>query len=444
MAAGKREGWTKVKISTDSTTSKFYSGIRAIPFRIKFIISSIKYLLQRKKYRLFFLNPAKGGLLKTLWYLNKIKFRKNVRFKSFYYLSLTIPRWPSRAFDHMVSKGGLNIKAAGTPRKSQIDLAILGISRKCLYKCKHCYEQFNLNDQETVPLERWQQAIEELQAGGVNIIAFSGGEPMLRFSGLVELLESADKSLSEFHIYTSGYNVTPENARILKEAGLHGAAVGLDDVNPQRYDNFRGYQGAYEQAVQALTSFHQAGVFPYLNVCLSKELVRSRDLWRLLDLAKTLGAGALRLLEPKPCGGYISEKAENLFSHDDHKSVSEFYIKVNKHRKFRHHPLVVHEAYVEKPSNLGCMMGGHTHLHIDSTGHVAPCVFLPISFGNILDETFTDIYKRMREAIPRPLPKECPSLFLADTIRSLKDQGVTLPMPYKTLEKEWSQMFESV
>jgi hypothetical protein len=89
------------------------------------------------------------------------------------------------------------------------------------------------------------------------------------------------------------------------------------------------------------------------------------------------------------------------------------------------------------------MMGGHTHLHIDSTGHVAPCVFLPISFGNILDETFTDIYKRMRAAIPRPLPKECPSLFLADTIRSLKDQGVTLPMPYETLEKEWTQMFES-
>jgi len=405
MAAGKREGWTKVKISTDSTTIKFYKGIRAIPFRMKFIISSIKYLLQRKKYRLFFLNPAKGGLLKTLWYLNKIKFRKNVRFKSFYYLSLTIPRWPSRAFDHMVSKGGLNIKAAGTPRKSQIDLAILGVSRKCLYKCKHCYEQFNLNDQEAVPLERWQQTIKELQAGGVSIIAFSGGEPMLRFSGLVELLESADKSLSEFHIYTSGYNVTPENARILKEAGLHGAAVGLDDVNPQRYDNFRGYQGAYEQAVQAVKSFNQAGVFPYLNVCLSKELVRSGDLWRLLDL--------------------------------------EFYIKVNKHRKFRHHPLVVHEAYVEKPSNLGCMMGGHTHLHIDSTGHVAPCVFLPISFGNILDETFTDIYKRMREAIPRPLLKECPSLFLADTIRSLKDQGVTLPMPYETLEKEWTQMFES-
>lgn len=427
----------------DSMTLKFYNGIRAIPFRLKFVVSMGKYVLHRKKYRLFFLSPARGGLLKTIWILRKIKFGKNVRFGNHYYLSLTIPRWPSQAFDYMVSKGGLNIKAAGTPRKAQIDLAILGISRKCLYRCKHCYELFNLNEEETVPLERWRQVIQEIQAGGVNIIALSGGEPMLRFSGLVELLESADKSRSEFHLYTSGYGVTPEKASLLKQAGLKGAAVGLDDVDPQRHDVLRGFQGAYAQAVQSLKNFNQAGIFPYLNICLSKDLVRSGDLWDFLDLAKTWGAGALRLLEPKPCGGYLSEKATELFDLDDQKTVSEFFIKSNNHRKFRQHPLVIHEAYVERPDNLGCMMGGLTHLHIDSLGYVTPCVFLPIHFGNIQNEDFAAIYNRMRTAIPRPLHKQCPSVFLADTIRNHKDQGSSLPMPYTNIEREWTHMFES-
>jgi len=36
---------------------------------------------------------------------------------------------------------------------------------------------------------------------------------------------------------------------------------------------------------------------------------------------------------------------------------------------------------------------------IDSKGNVNPCVFLPVTFGNIMEEYFRSIYRRMRERI---------------------------------------------
>ena len=164
---------------------EFLGGWRASLIRLKFMISLGKHIFQRKKYPLFRLRPSKGGLVSTLQVLEDLKLKKIVKFNNCYYFSLTTPRWPSSPFSRMIARGGLNIKAAGTPLKSQIDIAILAITRKCNYDCKHCYEHFNPADEDTVPVERWKEIIKDIQKIEANIIAFSGGEPMLRYEGLI-------------------------------------------------------------------------------------------------------------------------------------------------------------------------------------------------------------------------------------------------------------------
>jgi len=421
---------------------EFLGGWRASLIRLKFMISLGKHIFQRKKYPLFRLRPSKGGLVSTLQVLEDLKLKKIVKFNNCYYFSLTTPRWPSSPFSRMIARGGLNIKAAGTPLKSQIDIAILAITRKCNYDCKHCYEHFNLADEDTVPVERWKEIIKDIQKIGANIIAFSGGEPMLRYEGLIEMLESGNKSLSEFHIYTSGHGVTAERALELNEAGLSASAIGLDDVNPKRHDTLRGFKESYKEALQAIIYFQEASVLTYINLCLTKDLIRSGDLRKYFELAKDFNVGAIRFLKPKPCGGYLFEDRGELFSEEDRRVTTEFFIEANEAKKYRDYPLISYEDYVEAPERLGCMMGGHTHFHIDSLGNVEPCVFLPVSFGNITEEDFLDIYKRMREAIPAPLHKQCPSIYLAEKIRARRNKGEVLPVPYRDIETEWQQMLE--
>jgi len=424
-----------------SSEIRFFGGRRALPLRLKYLISLGKYALHHKRYPLFAFSARKGGLFRTTPMLRELKLCKIVKHGDAVRFSLTVPRWPSRPFDRMVAGGGLNITAAGTPFKRHIDMAILAVTRKCTYGCAHCYEHFNIADEDTVPTEIWKTTIRDLQAAGTGVIVLSGGEPLLRMEALLELLRAGDHDLSEFHLHTSGHGVTLENARALRSAGLQAAAVGLDDGLPERNDALRGYRGAYDEAVRALRYFQEAGIFTYLNVCLTLDLVRSGGLKTYLDLAKSLGVGIIRFLEPRPCGSYLAEEPETLFSEADRAVVTGLFESANLSPEFRDYPLISYEAYFEAPGRMGCMMGGLSHLYIDSLGNVEPCVFVPVSFGNILTERFPEILARMRAAVPRPLHARCPSLTLANTIRSKQAEGTGLPLPYAAIRDEWEGLY---
>jgi MoaA/NifB/PqqE/SkfB family radical SAM enzyme len=419
---------------------KIYQGWRSLPLKLKLRSSLLKYLLRRKDYPLFSLNPSRGGLLKTYRIQKKAKMKKIVRLGGHFYHSLTLPRFPSKPYDRMVAKGGLNIAAAGTPWKGQVDVVILAVTRKCAYDCRHCYEKFNLSPEAGVSLGQWKRTVAELQDLGVGIITLSGGEPMLDFEAVVALLAGADKDLSEFHIHTSGHALTPEKAEALKEAGLSAVGVGLDDCDPRRHDSIRGYSGAFQEAVQAINILRKAGLMTYLNTCLTRDLVRPSRLEPFLDLARDLEVGIVRLLEPRPCGGYFGQSEEDLFTDVDRATVRNFFLKANSSSRFKNHPLVVYPAFFEAPENLGCLMAGLSQFHIDSLGNVEPCVFVPVTFGNIREESFSKIFVKMREAVPAPLRSRCPSLILADTIKAKHAQGIPLPIPYEEVREEWRKM----
>jgi MoaA/NifB/PqqE/SkfB family radical SAM enzyme len=399
--------------------------------------------LRPKAYPLLRLGARRGGAIKTSRILRQIKLCKTVEFDGACYHSLMTPHWPSPAFDRMAAEGGLNLALAGTADRPHLDMAILAITQRCPYRCGHCYESDNIAERDSVPVERWRSVVSALQRLGTSNIVFSGGEPMVRYPDLLELVRAGDKDLSDFHVHTSGHGVTDAAATALKAAGLAAAGVGLDDVQPGRHDRLRGFEGAHAQALAAIRAFRDAGIFPYVNMCLTGDLVRSGDLGPYLDLLKQLGVGIVRFLEPKPWGGYGPQEGEDLFSKADRETVTAFYEAAHGDRAYKDHPLIEYEAYAEAPERLGCLMGGLSHLYVDSAGHVRPCVFLPVSFGNIGTEDFLPIYRRMRSAVPAPLHAMCPSVQLAGPIRSIAARGARLPVPFESVEKEWNAMWES-
>ena len=365
---------------------KFHSGLRLFFRRAVYVVCGIKYILRKRDYPLFTLSSKKGGALAALKMARNLKLQKMVQFNESYYTSPVLPRYPSRAYNHMVATGGLNIAAAGTPLKQQISMILLGITRRCDLHCQHCYDRFNTGPEDIVPIRRWKEVIHEIQSMGTGVVVLSGGEPLLRYDGLLELLETGDKDISEFHVHTSGLGVTLEKAHELRRAGLTAAAVGLDDVDPLRHDALRGYQGSHQQAVSALRDFFAAGVFTYTNMCVTREMIRAGDLWKYYDLVRSLNVGIIELLEPRPCGGFSGAGDDVLLTDDDRSKVMDFFVTANTARRYRRYPLVYYVAHTEAPEQMGCMMGGLSHLTIDSKGNVNPCVFLPVTFGNIMKE----------------------------------------------------------
>jgi hypothetical protein len=64
-----------------------------------------------------------------------------------------------------------------------------------------------------------------------------------------------------------------------------------------------------------------------------------------------------------------------------------------------------------------------------------------VSFGNVLEEPFAAIYRRMREAVPRPLHARCPSLQLAERVGFDPGRQPQLPVPYDAVRTEWRRLF---
>jgi MoaA/NifB/PqqE/SkfB family radical SAM enzyme len=424
-------------------TPTIYTGWKRVPVGLRALATFTKYILQRKKYPRFRFRLSRGGVIKTLELRSLLSVKKAVRFNNSYFLSLNMPHFPSKPFDNTAANGGLNVAMPGSAANTHCDYVVLALTRKCNLRCKHCYERFNLYQKDTVPIERWKQVIKSIQQRGVSNIVLSGGEPMLRYDMVLELLESSDKSLSDFHIHTSGDHVTWEKALALKKAGLTAAAVALDDVDPEGHDNFRGRRGTFDQAVKALKYFNRAGLFTYVNTVVSKDLLQSGGLWKLYDLVKELNAGIFQIIEPRAAGAYLSKNIDTLFSHDDRQALVDFYIKGNTDKKYRDYPLIYYPSYLERSKHVGCRMGDLSHFTIDSSGNVNPCVFLPISFGNIMEEDVQDICRRMRRATPHTLQKKCPSLYLAKAINSKIEQGFGPPVPYSEIKEEFQRMYAS-
>ncbi len=417
-------------------------GWSALPVLLAHAARVTGYRFRPRAFPLFRLSRRTGGYFKTLQIMRELKLRKFARMgnRSFFFLSK--PAWPSKAYDRMAAQGGLNAASAGTPLKQHLDMAILAITGRCSLACQHCYERANISTTDVVPLDTWRTVISRLQEMGTGVVVLSGGEPMLAYRETLDLISGADKDLSDIHIHTSGRGVTVERARELREAGLMAAGVGLDDADAARHNALRGSPTSFDDAVNAMRAFHAAGVFTYTNTCLSKAFVQGRGFWELLALSGKLGAGTVRLLEPRPCGGYVGTSQDDLFSESDRAAVTEMFIQANTRWKHRRLPLVAYEAYFESPARMGCSMGGLSFFAIDSRGNVIPCVFVPVSFGNVLEEDVRVIYDRMRAAVPRPLHRECPASSLAGAITGKVACGAPLPVPVESLKVEWAGLWQ--
>ena len=132
---------------------------------------------------------------------------------------------------------------------------------------------------------------------------------MIAFDKLIDILSSADKDQSDFHLHTSGNSVTSEKVNQLKDAGLKAAAIGFDDFKEEKHDKIRG-KGSFADAVKALKLFNEAGILTYVNLCVSKDLLKADNLYTYYEFVKGLNVSMIQLLEPRPCGGYFNNGSD--------------------------------------------------------------------------------------------------------------------------------------
>lgn len=365
-----------------------------------------------------------------------ITFAKGIKSKYVYYngrifVDCFAPGWPGKAFSRMTREFIKNNSSPISERSYYIPSLIISITKKCVYRCEHCYAAQTLGGTDVVSPEQILKGAKDFQKQfGVAVLAWEGGEPLLRFEELLTLIRGTRKE-SEALLATTAYGLTIEKAQRLRNAGLDTAIISLDHYEPDKHNKFRGNKKAFDMAVEGVRIFRENGVLPSICICVTREIMEEDGLWKYMELAKEIGVGFVQILDATPSGNYLGQDV--MLTLKQFEEISKFHLLINTDSKYADYPGVQARAYLEDETNFGCG-AGFSHCYIDSSGNFQSCVLLQASFGNIYEEGVEVVMKRMRSSIPYPTRNRCPAQSLHKDFYKAHEEHGSLPLPYEKCE----------
>jgi MoaA/NifB/PqqE/SkfB family radical SAM enzyme len=306
--------------------------------------------------------------------------------------STWIPPAPSLAFDRMISS-----QVAALTRRKVPDQFSIGIVRACPNDCLHCSAPSRGG--EVLASGDISRAIGEALELGSYLITFDGGEPMLR-RDLPELVAGVDERAITT-TFSSGFGLTEERARALKEAGLYAVRISIDSPRPEDHDRFRGREGAFSDALTGIRNALDAGLMVDLFMVASP--LNIDQLEEAYSLAAELSVQELSLYEIVAVGRWSSH-ADEVLTAADVERLGRFHLDKNR---LPDGPRVSAFPYLLGPEMFGCF-AGRRWLHVDASGDVLPCAYMPTPFGNVRDRSLRDIWRDMgRDRWLRRRPTGC-------------------------------------
>lgn len=271
--------------------------------------------------------------------------------------------------------------------------AVWEITEECNFKCPHCRAAY-ASKSDDINIEN--SIMNELIKNHILSVNISGGEPLLnrRINKIVEKLVSngIDTGISSNGWYFK------EKGKELIEKGLSFIQVSIDGT-PDVHDKFRGVNGAYNRAIEALQFAKENEIRTQMNVTITSENIDSLDY--NIKVAKELGIDRIFFRRVLPTGRgetnrYVLPKKEK-------------YIETIKHLSSINIDgldIAIDDPIIGVLKNqsiniIGCTAGIKS-VGIASDGSVYPCIFFRECIGNLnttsLKEIWdsSDVLKKMR------------------------------------------------
>jgi MoaA/NifB/PqqE/SkfB family radical SAM enzyme len=295
-----------------------------------------------------------------------------------------LPPMNSKAYSRFVKEHLLS-KSIG-PSHAQI-----GITNECPQRCEYCYNRNRTGkvmDKETI-----LGTIRDLKELGVFWLGLTGGEPLLN-KDILEIVESASDGCA-VKLFTTGCTLTKQLAADLGRAGLFSVSISLDHWEEGRHDRVRKYKGAFKAALEAIEIFRNVdGMHVGVSAVLPKEMLKRETVETVLEFLRGLGIHEAWLSEAKPSvSAYQNENS--VITQAERLMLIEIQDRFNKAGGMT----VNYLGHFEDERHFGCS-AGHKMVYVDAFGEVSPCVFIPMSFGNVTETPVKNIYRKMLERFP--------------------------------------------
>ncbi|MDD5312206.1 MAG: radical SAM protein [Dehalococcoidia bacterium] len=271
------------------------------------------------------------------------------------------------------------------------------VTERCNRRCLHCYQSTQRTKELSTPelgkiLTIMETALAKWNRRGS--ISFTGGEPFIRRTELIDLLEKVDKS-AQFDFYdilTNGSLIDNELLILLKKASkLRRVQVSLEGSTPTTNDRLRGH-GSFAETMKAIKGLKQCGFTVSVMTTVSR--LNYRDISNILDLLKQEGVDTFSVerLVPEGKGKQLKDQ---LLTASEVRDMFELLYKLKQKSKtpriLTYRPLYCLVAPDDMHNGALCSVGNNA-LTIMPDGTVYPCRRLPIPIGNILEDGLFSIW----------------------------------------------------
>ncbi len=293
------------------------------------------------------------------------------------------------------------------------------VTYACNLRCKHCYANAGKPLKDELDTNEAKQAIDRLSKAGVAILAFSGGEPLVRKDFLELARYSADEGMY-VAVATNGTLITKEKAREMKKAGIQYVQISVDGATAETHDNFRGIPGAFNRTIKGIKNVVAEDFF--VNISTTATHFDYKEIPRIISLCEELGVDWFMAYNFVPTGrGKFmiehdltpKEREELLQSLWERLKTSKISIlstapqfarialQSEKGGAEKIHPTHFYNAPTHgKLEGLAEFIGGcgagRFYVAIKPNGDIEPCVFFPLKVGNIKDDDFEELWRNSK------------------------------------------------
>ena len=293
-------------------------------------------------------------------------------------------------------------------------LAIWEVTQACDLACGHCRASAQPDRHpDELTTEEGKNLINQIAALQVPVFVLTGGDPVKR-PDLLELIDYARVVGVRVSLTPSATPLlTREIIFKLEQSGLARLAVSLDGATAATHDAFRGMSGSFARTLNAICWANEAGLPVQINTTFSRRNIREIDI--LVALMESLKIALWSVFFLVPTGrGQLSDllnadEFERIFSRLYRLSrTAGFDIKTTEAQHYRR--FLLQQRVAERKSGIAPttpaerpadMIGraprglndGKGFVFISHTGEVFPSGFLPLTAGNLRQQSLASIYR---------------------------------------------------
>jgi radical SAM protein with 4Fe4S-binding SPASM domain len=272
------------------------------------------------------------------------------------------------------------------------------LTYRCNLSCRHCYVfgSGRRTEVSELSLSERKRVVDELADKGIETIGVLGGEIFL-LSNIIELMTYISNKGIKITIETNGTLLTEHICeRLAALTNLRAVGVSFEGPSPHMNDMIRG-GGCFLQAEKGIALLEQYNIPFFIDVTLSR--LNSSYIDAMCEFAIQKGATGIAFGDLIPSGRGKNLKPYLLKPTEEKSCIEKIWA---AHKEYQHalhittnipfafliDPVLIPSEIEEK--NIYCGMGRKVIL--DPTGNILPCQYINDPLGNILSDSWEDIW----------------------------------------------------